>query len=205
VLVSHDLDAVRDHCDRCVWLESGRVEMDGAPHDVVDSYVQRFTGPGAAAGVEDKGTRWGSREVEIASVEFCGESGQGDVFRTGETFIARIHYRVHGPVSDPVFGCAIFTGEGVHVTGPNTRFHGVALGPLGQTGVVEYRIEQLPLLEGEYEFTAVVYDRTMTKPYDHQERMHSFRVARGGSREIYGLLTVPATWSHQPDPAAAAG
>ena len=138
--------------------------------------------------------------MEITSVDFGSEDRQSSVFRTGEPFVARIRYRVHRPVHDPVFGCAFFTGEGVHITGPNTRFHGVSLGPLGDTGVVEYRIERLPLLEGEYDFTAVVYDRTMTKPYDHHERMHSFRVARGGSREIYGLLAIPATWSHQPCP-----
>jgi ABC-type polysaccharide/polyol phosphate transport system ATPase subunit len=199
VLVSHDLDAVRDHCERCVWLDAGLVTMDGDPHEVVGAYLQQFAGPGVEVAPEQRGSRWGSGEVEIVSVEFVGVRGPADVFRTGDAFVARIHYRAHREVANPVFGCGIFRRDGTHVTGPNTRFHGVTVGALGSSGVVEYRIERLPLLEGDYDFTAVVYDRTMTKPYDHQERMHTFRVARGGTREIYGVVTIDATWDHRPD------
>ncbi len=200
VLVSHDLDAVRDHCERCIWLDGGEVILDGESHEVVGAYLQEFAGPGVAATAEQRGSRWGSREVEITSVEFSGARGTTDVFRTGEPFVAKICYRAHRAVKDPVFGCGIFRRDGTHVTGPNTRFHGAVIGKLGSLGVVEYRIDSLPLLEGEYDFTAVVYDRTMTKPYDHQERMHTFRVARGGTREIYGLLTIAASWEHRPEP-----
>jgi ABC-type polysaccharide/polyol phosphate transport system ATPase subunit len=198
VLVSHDLAAVKDHCDRCVWLDNGQVVMDGEPHAVVDTYLKQVAGPSSGVSDEGRGSRWGSKEVEITSVELFGREGKQDVFRTGETFVARIHYKVNCPVREPVFGCAIFTREGVYVTGPNTQFHGVTIDQLGSRGVVEYRVDSLPLLEGEYDFTAVVYDHTMTQPFDHQERVYSFQVARGGTREIHGLVTVPASWHHRP-------
>ncbi len=38
VLVSHDLDAVRETCTRCIWLDGGRIAADGAPSAVLDRY-----------------------------------------------------------------------------------------------------------------------------------------------------------------------
>lgn len=37
-LVNHALDAIRQNCDRTIWLESGLIRMDGATDDVCDAY-----------------------------------------------------------------------------------------------------------------------------------------------------------------------
>jgi len=38
VLVHHAEQAVREVCTRALWLESGRVRMDGAVEEVLASY-----------------------------------------------------------------------------------------------------------------------------------------------------------------------
>lgn len=38
VIVSHDLDTVGDLCSRAVWLQRGRVHMEGETEDVLDAY-----------------------------------------------------------------------------------------------------------------------------------------------------------------------
>ncbi len=38
VLVSHDLESVQEFCTRALWMEHGRVRMDGDPKDVVAAY-----------------------------------------------------------------------------------------------------------------------------------------------------------------------
>jgi ABC-type polysaccharide/polyol phosphate transport system ATPase subunit len=38
VVASHDLDFVREHCDRAVWLEGGRVRADGPVEEVLEGY-----------------------------------------------------------------------------------------------------------------------------------------------------------------------
>jgi lipopolysaccharide transport system ATP-binding protein len=40
VLVSHDLAAMAELCDRCVWIEHGRVNAIGAPADVLGVYSE---------------------------------------------------------------------------------------------------------------------------------------------------------------------
>lgn len=39
LLVSHGLDEITRSCTRAVWLERGKVVMDGPPKDVVDAYT----------------------------------------------------------------------------------------------------------------------------------------------------------------------
>jgi teichoic acid transport system ATP-binding protein len=40
-LVSHGLGIIRDSCTRAIWLENGRIVLDGDPDTVVDAYVER--------------------------------------------------------------------------------------------------------------------------------------------------------------------
>jgi lipopolysaccharide transport system ATP-binding protein len=38
VLASHSVDLIRQNCSRVIWLEKGRVRMDGAPSEVLSAY-----------------------------------------------------------------------------------------------------------------------------------------------------------------------
>ena len=40
VFVTHSMDAVRNLCDRAVWLSNGVVRMDGNTNEVVDEYLK---------------------------------------------------------------------------------------------------------------------------------------------------------------------
>ena len=42
ILVTHDIAAVRDFCDRAIWLESGRMVEDGSPAKVTDDYLANY-------------------------------------------------------------------------------------------------------------------------------------------------------------------
>jgi lipopolysaccharide transport system ATP-binding protein len=39
LFVSHDLDAVQKVADRCIWLEGGKVVMNGSPAEVLPQYL----------------------------------------------------------------------------------------------------------------------------------------------------------------------
>ncbi len=45
VLVSHDLESIVRLCHRAVWMNHGRVLMDGNPREVVDAYVRSVQAP----------------------------------------------------------------------------------------------------------------------------------------------------------------
>jgi lipopolysaccharide transport system ATP-binding protein len=39
VLVSHGMGAIREICNRCIWMEAGRIVMDGDPAEVTEAYL----------------------------------------------------------------------------------------------------------------------------------------------------------------------
>jgi lipopolysaccharide transport system ATP-binding protein len=48
LFVSHNLDAVSTLCDRVIWLEEGRIFLDGHPQEVVPAYLNAMLQQGTA-------------------------------------------------------------------------------------------------------------------------------------------------------------
>ncbi|HSL98205.1 MAG TPA: ABC transporter ATP-binding protein [Candidatus Deferrimicrobiaceae bacterium] len=48
VLVTHDMDWVREYCNRAILLEKGRLVMEGQPSDVVTTHLERAAQAAAA-------------------------------------------------------------------------------------------------------------------------------------------------------------
>jgi lipopolysaccharide transport system ATP-binding protein len=210
VLVSHGLDIMRDMCDELIWLKDGRLMAYGDTEDVAAVYLhdlhsqQMNKRKGATFTPEDLEDehRWGSREVEITEVRMVNQKGElTDTFRTGDTLHLELHYMAHKRIEDPMFGLAFMHADGSHITGPNNKFAGADFEPIEGKGVVHYTIENLPLLPGSYDLTVSAYDHTGTQAYDFHWRAYPFRVNSGRSREQYGILTLPASWRHEPRPA----
>jgi lipopolysaccharide transport system ATP-binding protein len=137
-------------------------------------------------------------ELEISGVQFLnGEGMESEVFLTGKPLTIRIKYEAHKRVHNPVFGLAIYTENGTHLNGPNTRFGGLDIPYVEGRGCVDYHVERLPLLAGRYEVTVAATGPDMAHIYDHQHRAYSFVVQpTPGVPERWGIIHIPATWSH---------
>ncbi len=213
VFVSHDLAAVQNLCDRVIWLEKGRIHEEGPAYEVIDRYLRYVhrkeqadfppasfpneRGDGGETGELRK--RWGTREVEITGVRFLDGSGrERQIFFTSEPLTARIHYKAHRRIEQPVFGVAVYRSDGLHVSGPNTRFSGYPIEHIEGEGEIDYTIVSLPLLEGTYEFSVACYDQMLQHAYDHQHRLYTFRVRTGRLHERFGLIYTPCRWEHRP-------
>lgn len=44
ILVSHSMGSINDMCTRCIWLDDGKVRMDGPPVDVTAAYLEEVRG-----------------------------------------------------------------------------------------------------------------------------------------------------------------
>jgi ABC-type polysaccharide/polyol phosphate transport system ATPase subunit len=199
--VSHDADTVRKICSRVVRLEEGRLHSKGGPIEVVNTYLRDVSSKHKVAlddiGTPQAGQRWGSRLVEIVDVRFVdSRGGERTEFCTGESLVAHIAYRAHQRIFNPSFGIALHRSDGTHVTGPNTAITGFPIDYIEGEGIIEYVVDHLPLLPGEYQFTASVYDHYSVHPYDHHHRMYTFKVKPGTTKESEGVVQIPCSWCH---------
>lgn len=199
VVVSHALDQVRNICDEVVWLEHGEVRMRGRAPSVVDAYLDEVNRQEEAKAPEmeevEHGSRWGSGEIKITAVRFLdGTQSERRIFKTGEKLIMEMDYEARDTVSKPVFGIAVHSRDGVHMTGTNTKFCDTVFDKIEGRGSVRYIIEVLTLLKGSYMVSAVVYDYACLHPYDHHDRAYRLEVSSGEYSD-YGVFHIPATWS----------
>jgi lipopolysaccharide transport system ATP-binding protein len=211
ILVSHDLSTVSRWCDTVVWLEDGRVQEHGMPQRVIDLYRRHIADQEAEAAVGEHlriaeevsqgrevetSNRWGSREVEIVSVKMLHTSGQERyVYQSGEPVRIVIHYRVHRPVADTVFGIALMRGDGLWCYGTNTAVEDIPLPPLGEEGTVEVLLEHLDFVAGTYYLDVAVHAMD-GYPYDYHHGLYSFTV-KSDLQEV-GVCRIPHSWAIKP-------
>ena len=198
VVVSHGMSAMRTICDQVAWLEHGVLQQVGDAGEVIDSYIAEVqTDRQEVADDDGLGARWGSGEAVIEQVELVGTDGRPTTrVNTGDPVTVRIHFDAHEPIERPVFGFAIFTLEGMLITGPNTREAGLACDRIHGPGVVELTIPQLMLLPGTYDISVSLYDHAITHPYDFRQKVVRFDVEVGTPHETFGgVMSLGGRWS----------
>jgi ABC-type polysaccharide/polyol phosphate transport system ATPase subunit len=202
VLVTHSLGLVEKMCDEALWLRHGKVAGRGDPKRVVDAYLTYVAGGEEALLAQQHGQgtssapapaepppvpaetsapgyhagRWGSREVEIASVRLLDDDGrERHVYVPGEGLTIALAVRAARPLDDFVFGIGLFTADGVSVYGTNTHLEDFTPERLEGEGEVRLRLDDLRLVEGTYLLDVAAHRRDGT-PYDYHRGLYSFRV-----------------------------
>jgi ABC-type polysaccharide/polyol phosphate transport system ATPase subunit len=156
VLVSHDLDAVREMCDRTIVLDHGHVIFDGPVAEGVELYRQRVASASAPAGPR----RADARRIRVEHVELVGPDGQpaGEV-APSSAMTCRVRIRALDEVDVCSIGMIVTRGDGTHLYEFHTTWQGLGIGPLvsDQEAVVDVRFTA-HLLAGHYNVTVTVTD-----------------------------------------------
>jgi lipopolysaccharide transport system ATP-binding protein len=195
VLVSHSLDAIRALCSTVVWLEQGEIRKMGDATEVVGDYL-REAHSAVARQLESSVHRLGSGDAEITAVTFLdGEGREQASFRTGDPMTIRLGYRCAPEVREMSCGVAVYRADNqAYVFGQNSKAAGLNI-PLGGTGVIEFTLPELPLLQGRYEISVALHDDDATTIYDHFDRVHSFSVYHNPAMPgDAGTVHVPSIW-----------
>ncbi|HEX3622288.1 MAG TPA: ABC transporter ATP-binding protein [Acidimicrobiales bacterium] len=203
VMVSHSIDTIRALCTEACWIDEGVVRERGLPRDVIASYQDQVRTDSA----EDSHRR-ASRgpataqdtAATITDVSFRADDGSAAVaFHTGEPFVVRLQYRCSAAVADLVCGVAVYrAGDLAHVFGQNTGQAEIPL-PATEDGVVEFRVDRLPLLSGLYLLTVALHDSTGLMVYDWREQEYSFIVSENLALPAGdGMVHVDGHWTLAP-------
>jgi lipopolysaccharide transport system ATP-binding protein len=211
LFVTHQLDLVRNLCDRALWLDGGRAIALGDPIRVVDEYLQSVSGQRPAAELEaptpdtagSRGDenelveeeRWGSGEVVLARVALVDSRGH-ELVALGANAVVTIEMdvKVRQPQEDFVFGVGIFHADGTCVYGTNTDIEGFVPGTLEADGRVRFEMQSLDLVAGSYRVDAAVHTRN-GRAFDYRRGVLRFVV--GARVHDTGVYRPPHRWSFQ--------
>lgn len=122
VIVSHSMGAIVDTCNRCLWMDQGRVVMDGAPLEVTKAYLETVMAQeeGVIRNKLKNRPVNGAASQEgfaISSMNFLDEQGQAKVFfNVGEDLTISFVISCPRALSRPNFALRFIRADGIVVT-----------------------------------------------------------------------------------------
>jgi lipopolysaccharide transport system ATP-binding protein len=200
VLVSHDLAALEEYCDRVLLVNHGQVIADGPAAEVTSAYHRMIAEHSmvtaqerSAALVHDNQPE--ARAVQIMSVALL--DGKGQPLRsvdTGGPMTLDIRLLANQDVGDFVCGMAIRRDDGLLVAGTNTMLDRMTVpsNPPGRVIAIRYSIDALNLLAGGYIVQVSAHDVADTVMYDFSDPAASFHIDSIGGHT--GLLEMHGAW-----------
>jgi len=192
IFVSHDTAAVTELCSRAIWIESGRMRMDGPPKYVVEKYLQfmyegddRFEAPALKSDVNfqcdfdtdgftpvgDDIRQFGDRRVTIEAVRLVsqGSRSRNGVAYAGQACEIGMLLHAHRDIANPIAGYLVKDRLGRELLGDNTNLIRKELPSLSSDRryVITFQIDAWPnLLEGEYSLAVAIADGALR---DHMQ------------------------------------
>ena len=191
VLISHDLAAIEQLCDRALLLDHGTLAGDGRPAAVIDRYRQLVS----AQGTNGPGRTVGD-DLEIMALEVGGPPGRG--LATEEPMWARIGYSARRSVPDVIGTLAIYGMDGRLQCELTTEKNGSSLTLAAGRGVVEFGCDRLALRAGFYDFVASLRQAQGNDQIRSEWKRTAVRVDPG-SRPVVGQFYMPSRWTLKED------
>lgn len=168
VFVSHNMDRIRQYCDRVLLLEHGRIVVHGSAQDVCEQYIrsaqQRLSnaGSGQALDMSSVPGLYGpavldSERVQNVRFELVDEKGeQTHRIRTGDNAAFQFSFEAPAEIKDMEIAISFYSQDGRYMTGVNTRADEVKLQAVQGHISGAVRIEKFALYPGEYVAAFVV-------------------------------------------------
>jgi ABC-2 type transport system ATP-binding protein len=111
IFVTHDMNAVREYCDRAMLIDKSEVQHIGDPQEIAQKYAMLFINQGEEAKKSD-GSRWGNGDVEITKVQVKQEAGE---------LVVTARAVAHRPVDKLIYGLHILAQDNKEITAMNNR------------------------------------------------------------------------------------
>ena len=190
VLVSHDLDPVGRFCERAIWLDQGRVMVDGPSELAIQSYLEESASRASrrSAARDSEGAREAAdHALDITAVHFRDRQGRETrAVRSGQPLEVEIEYEAYRQLDNIAFNVTVFRSDGIRCvdTPSNTRtLYSLAPGP----GVARLHFPGCSLHSGAYQVTIAVYDPVDGGMHQFHDRVYPLSVQdrRGGSAVVW--------------------
>jgi len=161
LFVSHNMAAVQRLCSRSVLLESGRLDFQGASHEVVQQYLGYDQRGQAVSFWEDLERAPGNELARLHAVRILNASGAvTPEIRTDQDFLIQVTYYVKKDGLRPGATAILFNQEGTcifsSVSNHEERWHEKPH-PIGLYRS-SCRVPKSLLSDGEYRLTVILWE-----------------------------------------------
>ncbi len=171
VFVSHDMNAIREFCDRACLIEKNEVVVTGSPDKVAQEYSKLFLQDSEEA-EEQQDDRWGNGRAVVDKVSVVRDKGSDEI-------IIRSVIKARQNLPNVIYGLHVKALDGQEVTAMNNRMVGapdITNLVEGESVTVEWRMLNV-FSDGKYNIQLTLVDAS-GQVMDWFDNAKSFRVKR---------------------------
>jgi ABC-type multidrug transport system ATPase subunit len=171
IFVSHDMDAVREYCDRAILIENSKIVAEGTSNKVAQEYLKLFAAKDAHGSDLSDQDRWGDRTVYLERVELKIEK---------DFVVITQSIKANQPTASPIPGLRIKDASGKDITGTNTRIEDLKLPNMSKGSVIEVEFKFPNILrDGEYTLDVAILHSDGITVADWWNDASAFEVRKG--------------------------
>lgn len=187
IFVSHNMSAIQNICERCVFIEDGQVRATGKPSGVVEGYL-KSSEPNSTIPLTERKDHRGSGRLRITKIHFRDTKGKAVTkFKSGQDAQIWFEYKLYDKsVGELFFGLGIDTlNEGNRIAFLSNK---ITLERIDSSvGIFKIKIKKLPLTAGNYTMTILMHNE-FVEILDWVQRAASFTVEHS---DYYGTNQLP--------------
>lgn len=212
LLVSHDLQSIRQFCDSAVLVDKGVLLEVGIPNVIVNHYTKLLFSSeerelievqndkkvtefrGANSNKDEKEYRYGNLNGVIEDVGVLDSQGNSTlVVTTCDEVTVKMIVEAKKQIEKPIYAMTIKTIKGLEIYGTNTFLQGLPFQALNSGDRVEIRFkQQIALLPGDYYislgFVELVNEDIV--PLDRRYDVLEIKVLPKGYDRSFGLANL---------------
>jgi hypothetical protein len=192
LFVSHNLNAVRNLCNRVMLLQHGAVSSQGDTEEVVSVYRENATDK---TNVLIEPLELESDSCRILDIEFFRLDGTScGIFEVGDGIILRVHYLAHILIREPaiVVGFSNMMDINTVVTGFNTWEDRIRGHELSGHGSFDLRIDALNLMPATYFVNVVIHTAERYPMIARSRCKYKFRLV--SENKTFGIARLDHSW-----------
>lgn len=183
LFVSHSPTDIKAFCDRCLWLDRGRIAglgdadtvlarflafttMKGAFESItpVRGALSSFPGVVAVKPIGEHGYRYGSQRGQVVGAAVLNQwQGEVTVAYPGTQVTIRVSAIAHQDIAQPLMGFLLRNSKGEVIFGTNTARDGIALEALssGEQIACDFSFSVPELYPGDYRVSVALSEGTL--------------------------------------------
>ena len=210
LFVTHDVNSVKRFCNRAIWLDKGKLILDGNTDEVTDRYLdflksdlpmEEYLAQNAQMHVDDSEEAFRKQDisgidmVQIHSLRMYDNLGREiDEIQHGQRVTLRVGYLVgDDSIQDPLLGVAIRRIDNEYICGLNTKLDNMTIPWKKGYNEVTLCYTSFNLVGGEYYFDVGIFDQTGIVNLDYRARIRNFFVKMDYIAE--GVVVLQHEWS----------
>lgn len=179
VFVSHDMEAIKEYCDRALLIEEACVRKQGDSHEIAAYYNRLFTDELTQRGIDDA-ERWGDKTMQYEKVDVNPRV----LHKVDANVTISASVKVHAFVKDPVFGFSIKNQIGEYLVGTNTAIEKMTQSPInaGEEVELHWSIPNI-FSDGTYSVNVTAEHTNGKIQSDWLEAVALFRVSKEATKK----------------------